>query len=86
MLDKCQQQGVPVSEQVKARMLLSSVNERYNYLRKTYQHADVKPSLEKIFAIMRDDDAEFQKTQKSTPIGFAAFLNAVEKHAELLYT
>ena len=28
VLDKCQQQGVPLSEQVKARMLLSSVNER----------------------------------------------------------
>ena len=67
-------------------MLLSSVNERYNYLHKTYQHADVKLSLEKIFAIMRDDDAEFQKTQKSTPIGSVAFLNAVEIHAELLYT
>ena len=35
VLDKCQQQGVPVSEQTKARMLLFSVNERYNYLRKT---------------------------------------------------
>ena len=35
--------------------------------------------------LVRDDDAKFQEVNKTPAIGSAAFLNAVENHAEILY-
>ena len=85
IVDKCLQQGLVISEQTKQRMLLQEVNDRYTYITKAYQHADTPYSLEKICALMRDDDAKFQEVSKTPAIGSAAFLNAVESHAEILY-
>ena len=66
-------------------MLLQEVNDRYTYITKAYQHADAPYSLEKICALMRDDDAKFQEVNKTPAIGSATFLNAVESHAEIRY-
>ena len=66
-------------------MLLSKPNERYNYLKKNFQHAEVKPSLASLYASMRDDDTEHQKTNQAPVSGSAAFLNAVTAQAEILW-
>ena len=41
--------------------------------------------MEKICALMRNDDAKFQEVKNTNAIGSAAFLNAVESHADILY-
>ena len=67
-------------------MLLQEVNDRYTYITKAYQHGDTPYNLEKICALMRDDDAKFQEVSKTPVIGSTAFLNVVESHAEIIYT
>ena len=66
-------------------MLLSKPNDRYIYLKKNFQHSEVKPSLASLYASMRDDDTEHQKTSQEPVQGSAAFLNAVTAQAELLW-
>ena len=66
-------------------MILSQPNDRYMYLKKSYQHSKVKQDLQEIFSSMRDDDAEYQKSHATPLPGFAAFADAVRVEAELLW-
>ena len=84
-IEKCAQQGVNPDAQMMERMILSQPNERYTYLKKSYQHAAVKQDLQQIFSSMRDDDAEHQKNHATPLLGSAAFANAVRVEAELLW-
>ena len=45
IVDKCPQQVLVISEQTKQRMLLQEVNNRYTYITKAYQHADIPYSI-----------------------------------------
>ena len=65
VLETCHQQGVPVSDQLQLRMLLARPNDRYLSLKKIYQHISTKPDLDSIFASMRDDDDDHQKSHAS---------------------
>ena len=85
IIEKCAQQGVNPDAQMMERMILSQPNERYTYLKKSYQHAAVKQDLQQIFSSMRDDDAEHQKNHATPLLGSAAFANAVRVEAELLW-
>ena len=58
IIEKCAQQGVNLDAHMMERMILSQPNERYIYLKKSYQHAAVKQDLQQIFSSMRDDDVE----------------------------
>ena len=67
------------------RMILSQPNERYTYLKKSYQHAAVKQDLQHIFSSMRDDDVEHQKNHATPLPGSGAFADAVKLEAEILW-
>ena len=58
VLEKCAQQGVDTDDLLMERMILSQPNDRYMYLKKSYQHSKVKHNLEEIFSSMRDDDVK----------------------------
>ena len=45
IVDKCPHQVLVISEQTKKRMLLQEVNNRYTYITKAYQHADIPYSI-----------------------------------------
>ena len=66
-------------------MILSQPNDRYMYLKKSYQHSEVKQDLQDIFCSMRDDDAEYQKSHVTPLLGCAAFADAVKLEAEILW-
>ena len=85
VVEKCVQQGVQIDDQLLERMILQLPNERYTYLKKSYQHSKVKQNLEEIFCSMRDDDAEYQISHATPPPGSAAFADAVNAKAELLW-
>ena len=85
ILARCNQQGVILTERQKQRMLLSRPNQRYLYLKKNFQHADVKPGLASLYAKMRDDDMEYQKSDATPLPGSAAFAEAVEARAEIMW-
>ena len=78
ILGKCNKQGVITTERQQQRMLLSRPNQRYMYLKKTFQHANIKPSLASLFAKMRDDDMGYHKTVVAPTHGSAAFAEVVE--------
>ena len=85
VLEKCAQQGVDTNDLLMERMILSQPNDRYMYLKKSYQHSKVKQNLEEIFSSMRDDDAEYQKSHATPLPGSAAFADAIRVQAELLW-
>ena len=66
-------------------MLLTRPNQRYLYVKKNLQHADVKPSLASLFAKMRDDGMEHKKSDVAPLLGLAAFKEAVEAKAEIMW-
>ena len=84
VLGRCVQQGVSVDDQLLERMILQLPNERYTYLKKSYQHSKVKQDLQEIFCSMRDDDAEYWISHATPLPGSAAFAEAVKAEAELL--
>ena len=86
IVERCHQQGVPATKRQQQRMWLSKPNERYIYLKKNFQHVEVKPSLASLYASMRDDDTEHQKTNQAPVSGSATFLNAVTAQAEIIWT
>ena len=51
------------------------------YLKKSYQHSQVKQDLKQICNAMRDDDFEFQKKNGTPALGAAAFAQAVKIEA-----
>ena len=67
------------------RMILSQPNERYTYLKKSYQNAAVKQDLQQIFSSMRDDDAEHQKNHVTPLLVSTTFADAVRVEAEILW-
>ena len=85
VIEKCAQQGVHTDDLLLERMILSQPNDRYMYLKKSYQHSKVKQDLQEIFSFMRDDDAEYQKSHATPLHGSAAFADAVKVEAELLW-
>ena len=85
LVEKCVQQGVQFDDQLLERMILQLPNERYTYLKKSYQHSKMKQDLQEIFCSMRDDDAEYQISHTTPPPGSAAFAEAVNAKAELLW-
>ena len=85
ILGRCNQQGVAVTERQKQRMLLSRPNQRYMYLKKNFEHADVKPSLASLYAKMRDDDMEHKKSDAAPLRGSATFAKAVEARVEIMW-
>ena len=85
IIEKCTQQGVAVDDLLLERMILLEPNDRYMYLKKSYQHSMVKQDLQAIFSAMRDDDAEYQKKNVHPTPGSAAFAEAVKIEAEILW-
>ena len=87
--EKCAQQGVAVDDHLLERMLLSQPNDRYTYLKKSYQHSKVKQDLQELFSSMRDDDADYQRNHAPPALGSAAFADAIKEaikeNAELLW-
>ena len=85
VVEKCARQGVATDDLLLERMILSQPDDRYMYLKKSYQHSKVKQDLQEIFCSMRDDDAEYQKSHVTPLPGSAAFADAVRVEAELLW-
>ena len=85
IIEKCAQQGVDTPDQLLERMPLAHPNDRYVYLKKSYQHSKVKQDLQELFSAIRDDDAEFHKSHATPLPGSAAFADAVRIEAELLW-
>ena len=87
--EKCAQQGVAVGDHLLERMLLSQPNDRYTYLKKSYQHSKVKQDLQELFSSMRDDDADYQRNHATSAPGSAAFADAIKEaikeNAKLLW-
>lgn len=81
----CEQQGLPQSEDIQLRMLLARPSDRYSTLKTIFQHSAVKPGLEATFASMRDVDATYQSKHGGPFPGAAAFAEAVQVQAELLW-
>ena len=77
--EKCAQQGVAVDDHLLERMLLSQPNDRYTYLKKSYQHSKVKQDLQELFSSMRDDDAHYQRNHATLASGSAAFADAIKE-------
>ena len=80
-----EQQGLPQSEDIQLRMLLARPSDRYSTLKTIFQHSAVKPDLEATFASMRDVDATYQVKHVGPSPGAAAFAEAVQVQAELLW-
>ena len=76
IIEKCEEQGVKMEDDIQQRMLLARPNERYNLLKKLTQRSATSPSLHDLFQQMRDDDAEFQLTASPKP-GSAALAEAI---------
>ena len=89
IIEKCAQQGVAIDDHLLERMLLSQPNDRYTYLKKSYQHSKTKQDLQELFSSMRDDDADFQRTHATPAPGSAAFADAIKEaikeNAKLLW-
>ena len=81
----CEQQGISQSEEIQPRMLLNRPNDRYATLKTLFQHALTKPDLDSTFASIRDVDATYQTKNAGPSPGAAAFSNAVQVQAELLW-
>ena len=81
----CGHQGILQSEEIQRRMLLARPNDRYRTLKTIFQHAPSKPDLESTFASMRDVDATYQAKHAGPSPSPAAFANAVQVQAELLW-
>ena len=76
IIEKCEDQGVKMEDDIQQRMLLARPNERYNLLKKVTQRSATSPSLHDLFQQMRDDDGEFQLTTSPKP-GSAALAEAI---------
>ena len=63
-------------------MLPSKPNERHIYLKKKNQHTEVKPSLASLYASMRDDDTEHQKTWMNL-IALASLIASLPRHGRI---
>ena len=66
-------------------MLLARPCDRYGTLKTNFQHSALKPDLEATFASMRDVDATYQVKHAGPSPGAAAFAEAVQVQAELLW-
>ena len=85
ILEKYSQQGVHPEVHMVKPIIPSQPNEHYTHLKKSYQNAEVKPDLQRMFSSMRDDDVEHHMYH-ATPIhGCAAFADAVRLEAEILW-
>ena len=75
VVERCEQQGVRIYDDEKERALLVQPNDRYEHLKKTWQHSKDKQDLQELFASMRDDDEDFQR-KAAPPSGSAALADA----------
>ena len=66
-------------------MLRARPSDRYSTVKTIFQHSAVKPDLEATFASMRDVDATYQVKHYGPSLGAAAFAEAVQVQAELLW-
>ena len=78
VIEKCEQQGVKMEDDIQQRMLLATPNERYNLLKRLAQRAATPLSLHDLFQQMRDDDAEYLLTTSPKP-GAAALAEAIKQ-------
>ena len=87
VVERCEQQGVRIYDDEKERALLDQPNDRYEHLKKTWQHSKDKQDLQKLFTGMRDDDEDFQR-KAAPPSGSAALADAFQLElakAEILW-
>ena len=61
---KCRQQGVTFDDELLERMIPSSPNKRYKFIRDNYMYSAVQQNLQQIFASFLDIDQAFQKEEK----------------------
>ena len=79
IVELCGQQGVPPSELLQQRMLLSRPNARYTYHKMYVKHSNTLTDIQKIFGKMRDDGTEHQVDVSPLPRS-AASLEVVQSH------